>query len=109
MKETGYNAEIADEICRRMAEGESLRSICRTEGYPAESTVRGWAMRDREGFAERYRQARLLQLEAWADEIVEIADRDDLDPQDRRVRVDTRRGLMSKLAAPVRRPAAARR
>ena len=60
--------------------------------------MRGWAVRDHDGFGERCRAARLLLLEAWADQIVDIADEADLDPRDRKVRVHTRRWLMSKLA-----------
>jgi hypothetical protein len=45
----------------------------------------------------RYRVARELQLEFWADQIVEIADSSDFDPRDRQVRIDTRKWLMSKL------------
>ena len=55
-------------------------------------------MRDVDGFGERYRAARLLLLEAWADQIVDIADEADLDPRDRQIRVHTRQWLMSKLA-----------
>ena len=29
-----YGQEIADEVCRRLAGGESLRAICRDEGIP---------------------------------------------------------------------------
>jgi hypothetical protein len=65
---------------------------------PSEGTVRGWAVRDHDGFGERYRAARSLLLEAWADQFVDIADEADLDPRDRQIRVHTRQWLMSKLA-----------
>jgi hypothetical protein len=65
---------------------------------PSEGTVRRWAVPDHDGFCERYRAARLLVLEAWADQIVDIADEAGLDPRDRQVRVHTRQWLMSKLA-----------
>jgi len=38
-----------------------------------------------------------MQVEAWADEIVLIANRDDLDANDKRVRIDTLKWLCSKL------------
>src|SRR5262245_51761229 len=82
-----------------MAEGQSLRAVCREPGMPSEGTVRGWAVRDHDGFGERYRAARQLLMEAWADQIVDIADDDALDPRDRQVRVEVRKWLMSKLAA----------
>src|SRR5689334_13540006 len=98
MPETTYSPELAAEICRLVSEGEPLRQVCRSPGMPPESTVRQWARDDRDGFGTAYQQARLMQVDAWADEIVDISNRDDLDPHDRRVRIDTRKWLMSKLA-----------
>jgi len=98
MTDSLYTPALAEAICTRMAEGESLRAICRDAGMPSEGTVRGWVREDRDNFNVRYREARALQLEFWADEIVDLADRGDLDPRDRQVRIDTRKWLMSKLA-----------
>jgi hypothetical protein len=52
---------------------------------------------DRDGFAARYQMARALQVESWSDQIIEIANREDLDPQDKRLRCDNLKWLMSKL------------
>src|SRR5947209_3203729 len=98
MTQTNYTAELADTICIRMTEGQSLRSVCSEPGMPTEGTVRGWAVRDHDGFGTRYRAARQLLLEYWSDEIVAIADDTELDPRDRQVRVHTRQWLMSKLS-----------
>jgi len=106
-----YTAEIASAICRRLAEGKSLRSICREEGMPAESTVRLWAMEDREGFSAHYTRSRELGYLAMADELLEIADdgvNDTYAKEDgteivnhdhiarSRLRVDTRKWMLSK-------------
>src|SRR5262249_10204087 len=98
MTQTSYTREIAETICSRMSEGESLRAICRDPGIPSEGTVRGWAVRDVDGFGERYRVARQFLLEYWSDEIVAIADDGELDPRDRQIRTGVRQWLMSKLA-----------
>jgi hypothetical protein len=98
LNESKYTSHLADTICCRMAEGESLRAICRGAGMPSEGTVRGWALRDVDGFAARYRQARDLLVEFWSNEIIDLADQTDLDPRDRQIRIDTRKWLMSKLA-----------
>lgn len=98
MTQSSYTRKLADLICARLPEGESLRSICKDPGMPTEGTVRGWALRNHDGFEVKYRQARLLQLDAWADAIVDIADDPSRDPRDRQVRVDTRKWLMSKIA-----------
>ena len=98
MPENLYTPALSDLICKRVSEGESLRAICRDHGMPSEGTVRGWAREDRDGFGSRYRLARELQLDHWADVIIDIADEGDRDPRDRQVRIETRKWIMSKLA-----------
>lgn len=68
-----FTPELARAICLRIMEGESLRSICRDAQMPARSTVYEW-MADRKEFAKQYDQARVIQFEAWADEIKDISD-----------------------------------
>ena len=97
MTQTNYTREIADAICSRMSEGFSLRAICRDPGYPSEGTVRGWAVRDVDDFGERYRAARLLLMDYWCDQIVDIADDGELDPRDRQIRTGVRQWIMSKV------------
>ena len=93
-----YAPDIADEILRRMAEGESLRSICRTEGMPTRQAVRLWVVENRDGFAERYALARELQAHALADELLELADSATNENwQPVRLQVDTRKWLASKI------------
>lgn len=92
-----YTQEIADTICKALAEGKSLRSICRDEGMPTEATVRMWAADDREGFYSQYTRARDIGLDCVAEEVFEIAD-DGADHQRDRLRFDARRWYLSKLA-----------
>lgn len=68
-----YSEHIANVICIRIAEGESLRKILRDEGMPAQSTVYDWLLRHPE-FAEQYTRAREEQADSLADEIIDIAD-----------------------------------
>ena len=70
---TTYNTHIATVICIRIAEGESLKQILRTEGMPVQSAVYEWLLRHPE-FAERYTRAREEQADTLADEIIAIAD-----------------------------------
>jgi hypothetical protein len=98
MTKTNYTRSLADIICTRMTEGESLRVICRDVGTPSEGTVRGWAVRDVDGFGDRYRAARLLLMDFWADQIVDIADDSELDPRDRQIRTGVRQWIMSKVS-----------
>ena len=92
-----YSPELGAEICRRVSGGETLREVCRTPGMPPEATVRGWNRADVEGFATQYARARESQIESWSDEIVAISNERDSEPNDRRVRIDTKRWLMSKI------------
>ncbi len=39
---SSYTPEIVKEICDRLANGEPLEQICRSEGMPASRTVRDW-------------------------------------------------------------------
>lgn len=112
-----YSDELARGICERLSAGESLRAICRDEDMPAESTVRGWVIDNREGFSAQYVRARDLGLDAMADELLDIADDGTNDWMERnsednpgwvvngehvqrsRLRLDVRKWYLSKLAA----------
>jgi hypothetical protein len=71
---TVYSEKLGQEICRRLAAGETLRSVCRDEDMPPESTVRGWAIDEKLGFSAQYTRAREVGYYLMADEIIEIAD-----------------------------------
>jgi len=86
-------------ICARLAEGESLRSICADATMPAACTVREWILADLHHFATRYARARDKGLDNMADECLVIADSATAeDAQARRLSVDTRKWYLSKLA-----------
>ncbi len=108
-----YTEALAAKICQRLAEGKSLRSICRDDAMPAISTVMGWLFDgDHDEFSEQYARAREAQAEVRADEIVDIADDDTNDftadkdgklvadhehIQRSRLRVDSRKWIAAKL------------
>ena len=110
-----YGQETRDQICALLAEGLSLRSICRQEGMPDLALVMRW-LRDEPEFVAQYARAREAQADALAEEILEIADdgrndwmqREDPDNggyefkgehvQRSRLRVDSRKWFVSKLA-----------
>lgn len=68
-----FSQEVADRICERIADGESLRAICADEGMPGKTTVFRW-LGDDAAFRDQYARAREAQADAIFDDILEIAD-----------------------------------
>lgn len=68
-----YREELAELICDRIADGESLKAICADESMPGRSTVFRW-LATHETFRDMYAHAREEQAETLADEIVGISD-----------------------------------
>lgn len=94
---SSYSREVADEICEKLAKGESLLAICEADHLPEESTVRGWALDDREGFFAKYTRARDIGLDSRADRI-ERRFMNEPDTQRARLIFDHDRWYLSKLA-----------
>lgn len=114
--QTLYTRQIADRICQQLSEGMTLNQICRQPGMPARPTVLLWVREDRDGFADRYAQAREMLYDHWADEAIDISDdgtNDFMERQSRdgeskfvynrehvdrsKLRVDTRKWMLTKL------------
>lgn len=68
-----YSTAMADLICERLMDGESLRSICAAENMPSKSTVCRWLAAHDE-FRDQYARAREAQSDTLFDEILDIAD-----------------------------------
>ena len=68
-----YSDKLANDICIRIALGESLRRICMEDKMPAQSSVYEWLLRHAD-FAEKYARARELQAETQFDELTDIVD-----------------------------------
>ncbi len=109
-----YTPELAAVICERLAEGETLRSVCRDQAMPDKATVLRWlGDKTKADFRDQYAHARDMQADALFDEALEIADdvsgdwftdkdgRKVLDHehvQRSRLRVDTRKWAAGKMA-----------
>lgn len=106
--------ELAERICGRLAMGHTLRSVCSEKGMPRAHTVIGWTLVN-PAFREHYVRAREIGYLQMADGILDIADDGSNDYVERlradgskvvlfdgehvqrsRLRVDTRKWLMSK-------------
>ena len=110
-----FSEAVADEICRRLADGESLNAICKTEGMPAESTVRSWALDNYCGFSAKYTRAREIGYDKLAEELLASSDTPQMGQvvtvkpdgteevkladmiEHRRLRVDSRKWMLAKM------------
>jgi hypothetical protein len=116
---TDYTEDLADLICERLAIGESMRSIARDEDMPAMSTLFKW-LRVHPSFTEQYERAKVESADAMSEDCIDIADNidgqtvmvdgvplvvegemvkvvDSVSVQHAKLKVDTRKWLMSKM------------
>src|SRR5688572_29285293 len=109
-----YSQELADSICEELALGQSMRNVCAAETMPAMSTVFKW-LREKPEFSEQYEKAKIEAADAMAEDLLHIADtpmmgeirtikpdgtieiKQDEMLGHRRLQVDSRKWLMSKM------------
>lgn len=70
---SSYNEDIAARICGELADGRSLRSVCREEGMPDKATVFRW-LAAHESFRDQYARAKEESADAMVDDMLDIAD-----------------------------------
>jgi|SRR5579863_426224 len=110
---SSFTQEIADEICERLARGESLTTICMDEELPGFRTVFTW-LAEKAEFQQQYARAREIQAEAEFEKMLEIADTPQLGQktkttdkgleittgdmtEHRRLQVDTRKWILARM------------
>lgn len=96
---TLYTDDLAAEICGRLAEGESMRSISRDDAMPSMFTLFKW-LRDNDEFSKQYARAKEESADSHADKIEDIANgvlEGRFDPQAARVAMDGFKWTASKL------------
>lgn len=107
-----YTDKLADEICQMIAQGQSVRSICAKKDMISMQTFFRW-LRENDKFREQYARACEERSYMHAEDIIEIADNATNDYMEKlegdgyifnsenvqrsRLRIDTRKWLMSKL------------
>jgi hypothetical protein len=107
-----YTDKLADKICKMIAEGQSVRSICAKRDMISMQTFFRW-LRENKKFREQYVRACEERSYMHAEDIIEIADNATNDYMEKlegdgyifnsenvqrsRLRIDTRKWLMSKL------------
>lgn len=105
---TKYNPELAADICKQLAQGISLRTVCLPKEMPDLSIIFDWLAKYPD-FAKQYAWAKQESSDAMAEEILDLSDESvrgayKADPkaagavvQAHRLQVDTRKWLMSKM------------
>ena len=107
---SSYTKDRAAEICARLVEGESLKSICRDPLMPDIKTVYLW-MAQNETFLHQYAKAKEDQADTMQEEILDIADTKPAEIMDdkgnsridaahvnwMRLRIDSRKWVAAKL------------
>lgn len=100
-----FSEELFEEICDRLATGQSLRAICRDPHMPDEKAVRKWVTKDAAHLGPQYTLAREMGMDSLAEEVIEISDQPCMGPdgfidngavQRARLMADSRRWFLSK-------------
>lgn len=96
---TDYTEELGDLICEGVARKTPLAKLCdETEGLPSCRTVYRW-LRTNTEFCHNYTRAKEDQADYLVDEALTISDDIDIDPQHKRIMVDTRKWVASRFNA----------
>lgn len=101
-----YSDDLAEFICLEIGQGKALRSICKQPEMPSAMSVYRW-LDTYADFRKQYDHCREMAAEAFANEVIELADAEaPIDDKGRidsgfvqrqRLRVDTRKWVASKL------------
>lgn len=92
-----FSEAIGNEICAKVAEGETLTSLCEREGYPCRETVWRW-MQQFPAFEDQYLRARVFSQQLRGDEAIDIA-RTEEDIARARLMIDARLRIVGRLAS----------
>ncbi len=93
-----YSEEMAAKVCAAVASSQDglRKTLASDPELPALRTVQVW-LDNHASFAVQYGQAKQRQLRTMAEDIVDLSNDETLDPNDKRIRIDTRKWLLSKL------------
>ena len=94
-----FTKTLADDICERIANGESLRNICRDKSMPDKTTVLRW-VDDNNDFCDQYARACARREDSFFDDLIEIADSVTADAAEvakARVQIDARKWVLSRM------------
>lgn len=70
---SSFTQEIADEVCRQLAEGKSMRKVCKAENMPDMTTIFRW-LRTNDKFCQQYVKAKEESTDALHEDLTELGD-----------------------------------
>jgi hypothetical protein len=94
---SSYTEEIGLALCEGISVGRSLPTLCKELGISIASVFRWLTDEKRASFREQYARAREAQADVLAEEILDISDDTEDDPNSRRIRVDARKWYAGKV------------
>ncbi len=96
---SSYSTELAYEICGRLAEGQSLRAVCRDPAMPDKATILRWVVANEE-FRKLYMVSCEIGMDALCDDALydATAPMRPEDVQVERLKLDARKWYASKVA-----------
>jgi hypothetical protein len=99
---SGYDQQIADEICYRLADGQSLREIVKTWYMPSTSMIYRW-LDNNLSFRDQYAKARVKQAHCLAERAADMASGsfEITDPSFAKLQLDAIKWTAGKLAPKV--------
>lgn len=91
---SGYNLDIATRFCDRIAAGNSMNTVCQADDMPERQTIFRWLVR--EEFRDMYTRACAERREVRKEQLLDIPERADLDPQRARLLSDNIKWVLAK-------------
>lgn len=91
---TAYTEKLAQEICMRILEGQSLSKVCKSDDMPARSSVNKW-LSENTNFSDNYVRACKIRRENRFEDLDEVVDTTE-DVQRARLKVDVIKWQLSK-------------
>jgi len=92
---------LFEQVCERIAEGESIRVSCKDIRGVSKPTFLQWIKDERDTggavLSDMYAQAKESSADALADQLIEIADNIEGDTKRDQLRLDTRKWIAAKL------------
>ena len=100
-RRSSFTPEVAQRICDRLMDGQSLRQICRDPTMPARSSIFQW-LRENKEFGAEYASVKQMQIFDLEDEFLDTIRSRELNGESferKKMRIQNLKWLITHLAA----------